>query len=225
MNTADVVSKHYGHQAAWPLLKPLLFWQGDTAELLPKESKDKGKLDSADAEQPSTIGVSRLLIYRVNTHTVFATSAYKAMLHYTDLTQVSRGVAGINRPYQGSGYDTGDPTTWDTNAGAYQSPKRTSPSQSSPLRGVKSYAGPHNTSDRVNGQTRQTEKLLTVPTTGTATRSSTLEARNESFGDQLEEVNYKSRALNKLDNAKEECADQSGSPTKQTRPRLSVRLV
>ena len=31
-NPADIVSKHWGYQAIWPLLRPLLFWSGDTAD-------------------------------------------------------------------------------------------------------------------------------------------------------------------------------------------------
>ena len=31
-NPADILSKHWGFVDVWPLLKPLLFWKGDTAE-------------------------------------------------------------------------------------------------------------------------------------------------------------------------------------------------
>jgi hypothetical protein len=31
-NVADVLSKDWGFQQAWPILKPLLFWQGDTSK-------------------------------------------------------------------------------------------------------------------------------------------------------------------------------------------------
>jgi hypothetical protein len=31
-NVADVLSKHWGFQQVWPVLKPLLFWQGDTSK-------------------------------------------------------------------------------------------------------------------------------------------------------------------------------------------------
>ena len=31
LNPADILSKHWGHQAVWAdLLRPLLFWRGDT---------------------------------------------------------------------------------------------------------------------------------------------------------------------------------------------------
>ena len=31
MNPADILSKHWGYGAVWPMLQPLLFWAGDTA--------------------------------------------------------------------------------------------------------------------------------------------------------------------------------------------------
>ena len=34
INPADVLSNNWAHQGAWPTLKPLLFWKGDTAECL-----------------------------------------------------------------------------------------------------------------------------------------------------------------------------------------------
>jgi hypothetical protein len=34
-NPADILSKHWGYQAIWPILKPiLLFFHGDTADLI-----------------------------------------------------------------------------------------------------------------------------------------------------------------------------------------------
>lgn len=43
INPADILSKHWGCQAAWPLLKPMLFWcDGDTIKLLDeKDAKTK----------------------------------------------------------------------------------------------------------------------------------------------------------------------------------------
>jgi hypothetical protein len=38
-NPADVLSKHWGHAAIWQLLQPLLFWQGDTANMPVDESQ------------------------------------------------------------------------------------------------------------------------------------------------------------------------------------------
>jgi hypothetical protein len=32
-NPADILSKHWGFQQVWPLLKALLFWQGDTSSI------------------------------------------------------------------------------------------------------------------------------------------------------------------------------------------------
>ena len=32
-NPADILSKHWGYQQVWPLLQPLLFWQGDTSDI------------------------------------------------------------------------------------------------------------------------------------------------------------------------------------------------
>ncbi len=32
-NPADILSKHWGYQQVWPVLKPLMFWEGDTADL------------------------------------------------------------------------------------------------------------------------------------------------------------------------------------------------
>ena len=34
INPADILSKHWGHAQVWSILQPLLFWQGDTANLL-----------------------------------------------------------------------------------------------------------------------------------------------------------------------------------------------
>ena len=33
LNPADVLSKHWGYQAVWRLMRPLLFWKGDTANI------------------------------------------------------------------------------------------------------------------------------------------------------------------------------------------------
>ena len=43
-NPADVLSRHF--QQAWPLLKPLLYWHGDTAICPPVDSKPKVKVNS-----------------------------------------------------------------------------------------------------------------------------------------------------------------------------------
>ena len=33
-NPADVLSKHWGHSQVYPLLRPLLFYQGNTFDLI-----------------------------------------------------------------------------------------------------------------------------------------------------------------------------------------------
>jgi hypothetical protein len=37
LNPADILSKHWGYQSIWRILQPLLFYQGDTAELFEDE--------------------------------------------------------------------------------------------------------------------------------------------------------------------------------------------
>jgi hypothetical protein len=39
-NPADVLSKLWSHKQAWPLLKPLLFWEGDTVDCVLKEEQE-----------------------------------------------------------------------------------------------------------------------------------------------------------------------------------------
>ena len=34
MNPADILSKHWGYSQIWDVLKPILFWEGDTADLI-----------------------------------------------------------------------------------------------------------------------------------------------------------------------------------------------
>ena len=38
INPADILSKHWAYFKIWPMLQPLLFWQGDTTELIPDGS-------------------------------------------------------------------------------------------------------------------------------------------------------------------------------------------
>jgi hypothetical protein len=40
-NPADILSKHWGYQQMWKLMKPLLFWYGDTVNILDLEGKHK----------------------------------------------------------------------------------------------------------------------------------------------------------------------------------------
>ena len=37
INPADILSKHWGYSAVWPQLQPLLFWEGDTADIQSEE--------------------------------------------------------------------------------------------------------------------------------------------------------------------------------------------
>jgi hypothetical protein len=39
-NPADILSKHWGFSAVWSQLKPLLFWRGDTADLIKSDPKE-----------------------------------------------------------------------------------------------------------------------------------------------------------------------------------------
>jgi hypothetical protein len=34
LNPADILSKHWEYTSIWKVLKPLMFWQGDTKELV-----------------------------------------------------------------------------------------------------------------------------------------------------------------------------------------------
>ncbi len=39
-NPADILSKHWAYAAVWSQLKPLLFWKGDTADLIKSENQE-----------------------------------------------------------------------------------------------------------------------------------------------------------------------------------------
>ena len=43
-NPADILSKHWGYSQIWDILKPILFWSGDTADLIDKDFED-GSID------------------------------------------------------------------------------------------------------------------------------------------------------------------------------------
>jgi hypothetical protein len=47
-NPADILSKHWGYQQIWRTLQPLLFWQGDTAKLLPSPVTSNLKVMGSD---------------------------------------------------------------------------------------------------------------------------------------------------------------------------------
>ena len=39
-NPADILSKHWDYTSVWPVLKPVLFWKGDTGVLDEEEDKE-----------------------------------------------------------------------------------------------------------------------------------------------------------------------------------------
>jgi hypothetical protein len=45
LNVADILSKHWCHATIWPMLQALLFWPGDTAELLDEDLEVGQKMD------------------------------------------------------------------------------------------------------------------------------------------------------------------------------------
>jgi hypothetical protein len=58
-NPADVVSKHWGHQQVWHLLKPLLLFFGDTENILD------------DGEQGLPIPYLSMVLWAVYSHSTF----------------------------------------------------------------------------------------------------------------------------------------------------------
>ena len=54
VNPADILSKHWDMPAVWDSLKPLLFWYGDTAELI-KSLDDDDKEESASQAKVTPI--------------------------------------------------------------------------------------------------------------------------------------------------------------------------
>jgi hypothetical protein len=63
-NPADIVSKHWGYQQIWPLLKPILFYSGDTGTLIGDGEEDgmgsygtdMGELGEETVEKGSKMG-------------------------------------------------------------------------------------------------------------------------------------------------------------------------
>ena len=46
LNPADILSKHWGYQQVWSsALRPILFWQGDTSDLLTDHQQPTGRKD------------------------------------------------------------------------------------------------------------------------------------------------------------------------------------
>jgi hypothetical protein len=71
-NPADILSKHWGFLDVWPLLKPLLFWKGDTGicpstvkpETIPPHDRHKGEYyaksnvnTETDSRAPNKMGI------------------------------------------------------------------------------------------------------------------------------------------------------------------------
>jgi hypothetical protein len=71
-NPADILSKHWGFLDVWPLLKPLLFWKGDTGicpstvkpEAIPPHDRHKGEYyaksnvnTETDSRTPNKMGI------------------------------------------------------------------------------------------------------------------------------------------------------------------------
>ena len=44
VNPADILSKHWGYQQVWMLLRPLMFWHGDTIDLFTDEITGTSKV-------------------------------------------------------------------------------------------------------------------------------------------------------------------------------------
>ena len=70
-NAADIVSKHWSHKPAWPLIKPLFNHEGDTGELY----ADDMKMDNSSSER----GVLRCNQTRVRDS---ESSEYHCLLKY-----------------------------------------------------------------------------------------------------------------------------------------------
>jgi hypothetical protein len=58
-NAADILSKHWAYSKIWPLLKPLLFYEGDTSKILleeatkPKQGKKQSSVPSLNKQEGS----------------------------------------------------------------------------------------------------------------------------------------------------------------------------
>ena len=54
-NPADIVSKHWKYAAVWPMLQAILFWQGDTAELLHPSKTGKNASEGSSEFQCNSV--------------------------------------------------------------------------------------------------------------------------------------------------------------------------
>ena len=64
INPADILSKHWGYAQVWPILKAVLFWQGDTMDAF---HEDQGN-DTSDDRGVKTGGVSSSVSQPVGSH-------------------------------------------------------------------------------------------------------------------------------------------------------------
>ena len=55
-NPADLLSKQWGYAQAWPHLRAMLFWEGDTADLLPGERDDPSPSEERGVKEFSPSG-------------------------------------------------------------------------------------------------------------------------------------------------------------------------
>ena len=56
-NPVDILTKHWRYQQIWGMMQPLLFWQGDTMDLLDKHGErgskeDKGNNATGSGNEP-----------------------------------------------------------------------------------------------------------------------------------------------------------------------------
>ena len=50
-NPADILSKHWDYPSVWSQLRPLLFWKGDTGDLVKEDGdKEKGEMETTKPE-------------------------------------------------------------------------------------------------------------------------------------------------------------------------------
>ena len=47
-NLANILSKHWGYQQVWKLLQPILFWEGDTMDLVGQGGTKEQKKDTEE---------------------------------------------------------------------------------------------------------------------------------------------------------------------------------
>ena len=54
LNVADILSKHWEYAAVWKLLRPLLFWKGDPADI-PKQDNSRHVGIQDQAQSPGLV--------------------------------------------------------------------------------------------------------------------------------------------------------------------------